>query len=57
MKLIFYYIYFFLIAVPVLLTATILAATITIIGSALGGASSVSGPARYGGVFSAFSLW
>ena len=37
MKLIFYYIYFFLIAVPVLLTATILAATITIIGSALGG--------------------
>lgn len=37
MKLVLYYIYFFLIAIPLLLTITILAASITIIGSALGG--------------------
>ncbi len=37
MKLILYYIYFFTIAVPLLLITTILAATITIVGSALGG--------------------
>jgi len=37
MKLVLYYIYFFLIALPLLLTVTILTASITIIGSALGG--------------------
>lgn len=37
MKLALYYIYLFLIAIPLLLTITILAAGITIIGSALGG--------------------
>lgn len=37
MKLVLYYIYLFLIAIPLLLTITILAASITIIGSALGG--------------------
>ncbi len=37
MKLILYYIYFILIAAPLLLSITILAATLTIVGSALGG--------------------